>query len=252
MRQAMPTAVCRQAPCDAGAGCDPLPARRVAHRWRHAPALRIGAALLLLGLLADTHAQQAPPIGGVYTCTDANGRKLRSDRPIPACLDREQTVLNPSGTVRSRVGPSLSPQQRAELEERKKQEEAERARELEEKRRDRAMLARYPNREAHDKERAQAHARIDSVVLEAEKRIGALHEERKKIDRELEFYQNDPTKAPPTLRRQIDFVTQGLQGQRRFIQSQENERQRVDGRFDEELARLKELWQEQARAQSKP
>lgn len=208
----------------------------------------LGALLLSLGLAAELGAQQAPPISGVYTCTDATGRKLRSDRPIPACMDREQTVLNPSGTVRAKVGPALSAQQRAELEERRKDEAAQQARELEDKRRDRAILARYPNRDAHDKERAQAQARIDTVVLEAEKRIVALYDERKKIDGELEFYQRDPAKAPPALRRQIDFVAQDLQSQRRFIQTQENERQRVDTRFNDELHRLKELWQDQQRA----
>ena len=223
------------------------PRGRAAFGWGRLPAMGIAAGMLwALSVAAD--AQQSPPINGIYTCTDANGRKLRSDRPIAACLDREQTVLNPSGTVRARVGPSLSAQQRAELEERKKEEAAERARELEEKRRDRAMLARYPNREAHDKERSEAHARIDAVVMEAEKRIIALHDERKKIDRELEFYQGDPAKAPPAVRRQIDYVTQGLQAQRRFIQVQENERQRVDARFNEELQRLTELWQAQQRA----
>ncbi len=222
------------------------PLRRAVPGGRRLTALGLGATLLWAVCVA-AGAQQPPPINGIYTCTDANGRKLRSDRPIAACLDREQTVLNPSGTVRARVGPSLSAQQRAELEERKKEEALERARELEEKRRDRAMLARYPTREAHDKERAEAHARIDAVVLEAEKRIIALHEERKKIDRELEFYQGDPAKAPPALRRQIDYVTQGLQAQRRFIGVQENERQRVDARFNEELQRLTELWQAQQR-----
>ena len=214
-------------------------------RW---PALGISAALVLSVLAADTHAQQTPSIHGIYTCTDANGRKLRSDRPIPACNDREQTVLNPSGTVRAKIGPSLSVLQRAELEERQKEEAAERARQLDDKRRDRAMLARYPSRESHDKERAEAQARIDAVVLEAEKRTMALHEERKKNDGELEFYQGDASKAPPALRRQIEYVTQGLQAQRRFIQSQENERQRINARFDEELVRLKELWQDQQRA----
>ena len=223
------------------------PRRRAASGWCRVPALGMGAAVLW-ALAAAAGAQVPKPIDGIYTCTDASGRKLRSDRPIAACLDREQTVLNPSGTVRARVGPSLSAQQRAELEERKKDEAQERARELEEKRRDRAMLARYPTREAHDKERSEAHARIDTVVMEAEKRIIALHDERKKIDRELEFYQGDPAKAPPAVRRQIDYVTQGLQAQRRFIQVQENERQRVDARFNEELQRLTELWQAQQRA----
>lgn len=207
----------------------------------------IGAMVLLL-LAAEAGAQPAPPINGIYTCTDANGRKLRSDRPIPACIDREQTVLNPSGTVRATVGPSLSEHQRAEREERRKEEAAQQAREAEEKRRDRAMLARYPNRAAHDKERAEAHARLDVVVLEAEKRIMALHDDRKKIDRELEFYQGDASKAPPVLRRQIEQVAHSLQAQQRFIQTQENERQRVDARFDEELQRLLELWQNQQRA----
>ncbi len=232
--------------------------RRAATAVSRSWVLGIGA-LLLLALVTESRAQQAQPISGIYTCTDANGRKLRSDRPIPACMDREQTVLNPSGTVRAKVGPSLSAQQRAELEERRKEEAAERARELEEKRRDRAMLARYPTRETHDKERAEAHARLDAVVLEAEKRIVALHDERRKIDRELEFYQGDPAKAPPALQRQIDYVTQGLQSQQRFIQTQQSERQRVDARFNEELARLLELWQEQKggggvapRAQTRP
>ena len=206
--------------------------------------------LMLLALATGASAQMAPPINGIYTCTDANGRKLRSDRPIAACMDREQTVLNPSGTVRALVGPSLSVREREEQEARKKAEAEERALAIEEKRRDRAILGRYPTRDSHDKERALAHARVDAVVHEAAKRINALMDERKKIDQELEFYQGDAAKAPAALRRQIDFVSQGLQAQYRFIQTQENERQRIDARFDEELERLKVLWHEQQGANS--
>lgn len=201
--------------------------------------------VMLVALATGASAQTAAPINGIYTCTDANGRKLRSDRPIAACMDREQTVLNPSGTVRARIGPALSVHERQAQEARRKAEEQELALAMEEKRRDRAMLARYPSRDSHDRERAQAQARVDAVVHEAAKRISALMDERKKIDQELQFYQGDATKAPPALRRESDFVTQGLQAQYRFIQTQENERQRIDARFDEELLRLKVLWQEQ-------
>lgn len=200
---------------------------------------------MLIALATGASAQTAPPINGIYTCTDANGRKLRSDRPIAACMDREQTVLNPSGTVRALVGPSLSAHERQEQEARRKAEAQAQEQAIEEKRRDRAILARYPSRDSHDKERAQAQSRVDAVVHEAAKRITALMDERKKIDQELQFYQGDATKAPAALRREIDFVTQGLQAQYRFIQTQENERQRIDARFDEELLRLKLLWQEQ-------
>jgi len=65
-------------------------------------------------------AQSAPQ--GIYTCTDAKGRKLTSDRPIPECADREQRVLNPSGTVKTIVGPSLTGPERAALEARQRRE----------------------------------------------------------------------------------------------------------------------------------
>lgn len=201
-----------------------------------------GLGIVMLLAANSASAQLAQPINGVYTCTDANGRKLRSDRPIAACMDREQTVLNPSGTVRARVAPALSALERQEQEARNKAEAQERELAIEDRRRDRAILSRYPTREAHDKERALALVRVDGVMHEAAKRIDALMDERKKVDQELQFYQGDAAKAPAALRRQIEFVAQGLQAQYRFIQAQENERQRIDARFDEELARLKTLW----------
>lgn len=212
------------------------------------PVRCVGLLALLLPMAASTAQAQSSgqqPINGIYTCTDANGRKLRSDRPIPQCMDREQTVLNPSGTVKARVGPTLTAQERAEMEARRKAEEEARAQAQEEKRRDRAMLMRYPTREVHDQERFKAMAQVDEVVDAARKRIEALQLERKKNDAELEFYQSDINKAPPALRRQIDHVRQSLEAQERFIQAQQGERLRIHARFDEELVRLRELWRAQ-------
>jgi len=208
------------------------------------------ALVLLLPVAVGPVGAQAPSgqqmINGIYTCTDSSGRKLRSDRPIPQCLDREQTVLNPSGTVRARVGPNLTARERAEVEAQRKAEEEARALALEEKRRDRALLMRYPSRQVHDQERAKALAQVDDVVDAARKRIDALQLEGKKNSAELEFYQSDIKRAPPALRRQIEHVRQSLEAQDRFIQAQSDERQRINARFDDELARLRELWQAQA------
>lgn len=42
-----------------------------------------------------------PPSGSnIYTCIDASGVRITSDRLIPQCQDREQRVLGPSGVVR--------------------------------------------------------------------------------------------------------------------------------------------------------
>lgn len=185
-------------------------------------------------------AQSAPQ--GIYTCTDAKGRKLTSDRPIPECADREQRVLNPSGTVKTIVGPSLTGPERAALEARQRREAEERARQAEEKRRERALLTRYPNQAAHDKERAEALAQISVVRQAALNRVKELERQRKELDNELEFYASDPAKVPPSLKRLVDENAQSMAVQERFIADQDAEMARVNARFDEELAKLQQLW----------
>ncbi len=204
------------------------------------------AGLLVLSLLPCAWVQAQPASSsnaqGIYTCTDARGRKLTSDRPIVECIDREQKILNPSGTVKAKVGPTLTAQERADLEAKQKAELEERARLNEEKRRDRALLTRYPNKAGHDKERADALAQIAVVRHAAMNRVEELRRQQTVVNQEMEFYKKDPSKAPPAVRRQLDEVIQSLAIQGRFIADQDNEIKRVNARFDEELLRLKQLW----------
>lgn len=209
----------------------------------------LAAALLLAWAgLADAQAQPQTLSAGIYTCVDAKGRKLTSDRPIPECNDREQQVLNPSGTVRSKVGPTLTAQERLAVETKEKLAAEENARRDEEKRRDRALLLRYPNKALHDAERAEAIAQIIVVKKAALNRIEELTRQRAAVGTEMEFYKKDTSKAPASLRRQVDDVTQSLAVQGRFVVDQDGEINRVNARFDEELARLKHLWPLQAGA----
>jgi hypothetical protein len=183
---------------------------------------------------------------GIYTCVDAKGRKLTSDRPIPECNDREQKVLNPSGTLQAKVGPSLTAQERADQEAKDKLAQEEKARKEEDKRRERALLLRYPSKAVHDDERAQAIKQVSAARDAAVKRAEELFAQRKAIDAEMEFYKKDPNKAPPALKHQVDEVFKGLAEQGRFIADQDNEMKRVNARFDAELLRLTQLWAKQA------
>lgn len=200
-----------------------------------------GAALAFL-CGAAAQAQQQPGPGGIYTCVDAKGRRLTADRPIPECSDREQRVLGPSGTERGRVGPLLSDQERAAQEARRRKEAEDRARAVEERRRERVLVARYPDQAAHDAERAAAIAKVDEVTAVAAARVAELRSQRKKLDAEMEFYRRDPSKAPMGLRRQIAEQDDSIALQQRFIASQEDEKRRVHQRFDAELAQLRPLW----------
>jgi Domain of unknown function (DUF4124) len=178
----------------------------------------------------------------IYTCVDAKGRKLTSDRPIPECADREQKELNTSGTVKRTVKPVMTAEEQRVFDEKKKNEAEEQIRQIEEKRKDRALLTRYPSRATHDKERAEALTQVDEVMKAANKRIGELSAQRKDIDTELEFYKKDPNKAPLSLKRQIEDNNNSVAVQKRFVADQEGEKKRINMRFDEELVKLKSLW----------
>ena len=191
-------------------------------------------------------AQTAPAAGGIYTCVDRNGRRHTADRPIPECLDREQRELGSSGTTtRRQIGPALSENERAVVEAQRRKEIEEQARVREERRRERALTNRYPDKETHDIERTAAIQMVDEVTATAEKRIEDLRRERKGFDAEMEFYKRDPNKAPMGLRRKIAENEESLAEQQRFIAGQDAEKRRVHQRFDTELAQLRKLWDSQ-------
>lgn len=187
---------------------------------------------------------QAPAQGqGIYTCVDKYGRRLTADRPIIECLDREQRELSPSGVTRRQIGPSLSDSERALLEAQQRKDSEERVRVIEERRRERALVARYPDKAAHDVERNAAIQMVDEVTATAEKRMVELKNQRKAFDLEMEFYKKDPNKAPMTLRRKIAENEDSVAELQRFILGQEQEKRKVHQKFDVELAKLKGLWE---------
>lgn len=188
----------------------------------------------------------APAVGGIYTCVDAKGRTLTADRPIADC--NEQVQLNSNGTVKRKVEPSYSAREVAEREDRDRQAQQLAARQQEDRRRERALLMRYPNAAAHDRERSEALVQIDVVIKAAQTRLGELAEERKRIDDELEFYKSDPSKTPDSLRRKLDDNVKSVAVQARFIGEQDEEKRRVNARFDEEQSRLAPLWASNAAA----
>ena len=199
-------------------------------------------ACVALAAAAQAWAQQARPPQEVYTCIDKHGRRITSDRPIAECVDREQRVLDHTGTERRRIGPSLTEHERAAQEVQRRKQAEESARIAEERRRERALTARYPDEATHQAERNAALDQVEEVVVVAHKRVQSLKAERRRLDVELEFYRGDVTKAPVLLQRQIADNEQALADQQRFLATQELEKRRIHQRFDAELAQLRQLW----------
>ncbi len=183
-----------------------------------------------------------PSSSGIYTCIDGKGRKITADRPIAECMDRTQKQLSGSGMVKREIAPVLTTDERAALEQKEKAAAEQRARDAEEKKRELALLTRYPNRAAHDKERAAALVPVEEAIKASARRAQDLVEQRRAIDADLEFYKATPGRAPASLKRRLDENDSSVAEQKRFIAEQEAEKKRVNLRFDEDLAKLKPFW----------
>ena len=213
----------------------------------HFSRLALRAAVLALAALCMAGGAQAQKAaGGIYTCTDQYGRKLTSDRPIPECLDREQRELNRSGSTRRVVPRAMSPveQQKEAQRQREEKRQAEIARS--QQRLDQALVARYPNQEAHDAGRRDALQQSQIIIDGARLNLASLQAERQKMDEEMEFYKNDPSKTPPALRRALEKNKRDMEQQELAINNQTGEQARINAAFDEELARLQQLWAQRA------
>jgi hypothetical protein len=191
---------------------------------------------------AAAPAQRAPSAAasGIYSCIDDKGRRITSDRPIPECTAREQRVLNRDGSLRTVHPPTLTADERAELEARDRRAAQERAAQAEILRRDRNLLARYPDEARHRQARENA---LDTVKLAAkasEQRLKDLAAERKPLLDEAEFYKGRT--LPPKLKMQLEANEAATEAQRNVVATQEAELVRINRLYDIELERLKRLW----------
>lgn len=207
---------------------------------------------IAVGLLLAAAGAVWAQTSSIYTCIDAKGRRLTSDRPIAECSDRTQRELDRTGTQRRTIGPTLTAIEQEAQDERDRKAAAEAKRVAEEKRLQKVLVARYPNRAAHDRERADALKALDAVAAEATKRVVALEAQRKTLAAETEFYKADPDKMPPQLKRKIEENEQQIAAQKRFLANQDEEKNRINARFDEELGTLKVLWAGRAAAANPP
>jgi len=207
---------------------------------------RAGLSLLAACLCSLAAAQGS----GIYSCIDGKGRRITADRPIAECMDRTQKQLSGSGVVKREIAPVLTTDERAALEQKEKAAAEQRAREAEEKKRDQALLTRYPNRAAHDQERAAALVQVEEAIKASAKRAQELVDQRKAINADLEFYKATPGRAPASLKRRLDENDSNVAAQKRLVAEQEAEKKRVNRRFDEELAKLKPFWGGAAAAQA--
>lgn len=211
------------------------------HRWVLARLLRTAGMLAVVAAVVPGQAvAQATKSGSIYSCVDANGKRLTSDRPIPECTSRDQRLLNSDGSVKQVLPPSMTADERAAYEARQQEEALARTQQREAVRRDRNLLQRFPNEAAHHKAREASLDDTRKSLKLSESRLEALEKERKPLMDEQEFYVGK--QLPLKLKQAIDANDASAEAQRNLIQNQKAEQVRINKLYDDELERLRKLW----------
>jgi hypothetical protein len=176
----------------------------------------------------------------IYVCNDDRGRLITADRSIRECIDRPQRVLNPDGSLRAVRPPSPTPEERAAREARERKLADEAAARAEAVRRDRFLLSRYRNEEAHREARESALDPVRLTMDLTESRLSQLKRERRALEEEERAPKGREQAA--ALKQQLDANDAATAAQRENTLSQKVEFDRINRLYDIELERLKRLW----------
>ena len=218
------------------------------------PWLQAWAAVAAVSCIGPLLAQGAPP-PKIYSCIDSHGHHYKSDRLNPECLDKDQQELNPDGSPKQVVPRTRTADEQTAEDEQRNRLERERKAKLQQQRTDTNLLNRFPDKAAHDKARRTALEDQQASVNNLKQRKVLLEIDRKKLAEEAEFYVGKT--LPARLKNAIDANDAALAAVDASIANQQQEIERINRLFDEELTHLRQLWARQAQpaapsAQDKP
>lgn len=194
----------------------------------------------LVGLAGMGLLPVALAASNIYTCVNAKGQRITSDRPIAECLDRSQELRNTDGSVKRVMPPSMTAEERAAHEERLRQEMAAEAMKRDAIRLDRNLMSRYPDEASHQRARKAAMEPLNTALAATERRLTELEHDQKRLQQEAEFYKG--REMPRDLKLKFGQNEAALQAQQDAAQNHLAEIRRINATYDQELMRLKRLW----------
>lgn len=189
------------------------------------------ACLMTICCLSTAQAQ-------IFSCTDAAGKTIAADRPVPECSDRSIRVMSPNGVHKRVIAAPLTAEQKQEKllqEQKRKQGEAILA---EQRQQDRAILLRYQNEHdiasAHKREIEQLKERIAidrEKIAEAEKRRAIARTEGGGNQR----------KPAATLQPAVESSERTIRDSQKSIAAYEADIAAVNRKYDKTVQRFREL-----------
>lgn len=189
----------------------------------------VGVLLCLASMAA--HAQ-------LFSCRDAAGRHIASDRPIPECANRWVREVRPDGIVKREIAPPLSAEER-----RRKMEadaEAQRLARLQRdaRQRDQALLLRYKSpgdiaaARQRELETVQDRVRLDRLALE--------EAERQSAEAQTAVRQGGD-KVALAVRDRAERALENVELKKRLLEQYDRDIAAIHRKYDEKLLRFRQL-----------
>lgn len=188
----------------------------------------------LLPLLAATPAHA----GRLYCCADDQGKKVCADILPQICRGRAYREISETGVVRQVEAPMTSEQRAEKAAEEVKRKEQEAALK-EQQRKDLALLATYNSEKDIDVLYARIVQEATQVIKDAESRMVALRQNRKKFENEAEFYKNK--RLPPDVQTGLSNSDLEIKSQESVVESKKKELEAARIKFESDRRRYLEL-----------
>ncbi|KAF3997184.1 hypothetical protein [Glaciimonas immobilis] len=178
-------------------------------------------------------------MGQIYSCKDAAGRTISSDRLMPKCADRATREFSNTGILKSEISAPLNAEQKRQLQVQEEKRHTANILLEEERQQGRALLARY--RSENDIATSRQYyltlskdtiKRDQEWILDAERQL-------KEAQAETEFYKNK--KLPSALKKRLNDAQTAINDARPDMIEHQNEIGGINTKFDAMLARYRVL-----------
>lgn len=203
---------------------------------------------LLLLWLIPTLAWPAP----LYKWVDENGKIRYSDRLPARQAGRGFEKLSTEGVVVDKKAPAMTPEQKQRARKEARLRELEERRIARQKHHDRVLMMTYSNEDELREARDDRLEVVDAVINLLQRNIVSEQQKLELLKQEArERYSDKGQEVPGGLAQKIEYSTNKILSKQEQLLQKYNEQKQINEQFSKDLARYRELKQQQQDKQRK-
>lgn len=178
--------------------------------------------------------------GVFYMCKDASGRTLTSDRPIGECADRTLREYGSNGVLKREITPPLTAEQRRAKEAEQQRLQAEKTALEDQRRTDRALLARYRSEEDIATARRRATVALIEQVAQQKEEFSAADKEWQTIRATVDA-QREKGEVPAAMQTRLVQALENVRMRRTVLRESEASLAQINAKYDAVLQRYRDV-----------